>query len=82
MMELWENIIDVLNEYAGLFSLLAVIAAIVVPICIYKVNRRNELRRLKDRRAAINKYQPYDYPMEVKDRLVESECLDKEIERG
>ena len=82
MMELWQHIINALNDYAGLLSLLAVVAAIVVPICIYKRNRKNELQRLKDRRAAINKFQPYNYPMEVKDRLVNVECMDKEIERG
>lgn len=82
MMELWENMIDCLKDYAGLFSLLAVIAAIVVPICINRKNRKREIQRLKDKREAIKKYQPYDYPMDVKDRLVNVECIDKEIERG
>lgn len=82
MKDIWLHIIGFLNDYVGVLSLLAVLAAIIVPVCIYKKNRKNELQRLKDRRAAINKYQPYNYPMEVKDRLVNVECMDKEIERG
>lgn len=85
MSDIWQHIIswlNCLNNYAGLLSLGALLAAIIVPVAIYRRNRKNELLRLKDRREAINKYQPYEYPLEIKDRLVASECLDKEIERG
>lgn len=47
-MEWLKNIIDELNDYAGLLSLLAVLAAILVPWRIYRKNRKEDLQRLKD----------------------------------
>ena len=38
------SIIESLNNYAGLFSLLAVLAAIVVPIVIHKRERQDNSR--------------------------------------
>ena len=40
--------IESLNNYAGLFSLLAVLSAIVVPIVIYKKERKAEKLSMKD----------------------------------
>ena len=57
---------ECLNQFAGLFSLLAVIAAVVVPIIIYKIQRRNE------RQDAIDEYDAMmensDFPMSIEQR--------------
>ena len=57
---------DYLNQFAGLFSLLAVIAAVVVPIIIYRIQRRNE------RQDAIDEYDAMmensDFPMSIEQR--------------
>ena len=57
---------ECLNKFAGLFSLLAVIAAVVVPIIIYRIQRRNE------RQDAIDEYDAMmensDFPMSIEQR--------------
>ena len=57
---------ECLNQFAGLFSLLAVIAAVVVPIIIYRIQRRNE------RQDAIDEYDAMmensDFPMSIEQR--------------
>ena len=52
-MEEWKEILSWLNECAGLFALLAFIAAIAVPTFIYKRQRKNEMRRLQDEYEAM-----------------------------
>ena len=49
-MEWLFNFIESLNNYAGLFALLAVI----VPFFIYWLQRRNERKALKDELDAMN----------------------------
>lgn len=72
---------DCLNHYSGLFSLLAVIAAVVVPIIIYKIQRRNE------RQDAIDEYDAMiensDFPMSIEQReyFTKKSKLEKRLKR-
>jgi len=72
---------DYLNQFAGLFSLLAVIAAVVVPIIIYKIQRRNE------RQDAIDEYDAMmensDFPMSIEQReyFAKKSQLEKRLKR-
>lgn len=72
---------ECLNQFAGLFSLLAVIAAVVVPIIIYKIQRRNE------RQDAIDEYDAMmensDFPMSIEQReyFAKRSKLEKRLKR-
>lgn len=72
---------ECLNQFAGLFSLLAVIAAVVVPIIIYKIQRRNE------RQDAIDEYDAMmensDFPMSIEQReyFAKKSQLEKRLKR-
>ena len=39
---------ELLNEYSGLFSLLAVVASVIVPLWIYRKQKKEHLQDLKD----------------------------------
>ena len=76
--------LDWINQNSGLFSLLAVIASVIVPIAIFKKQRKyDELKeeRTKDEIAkrelqdaqneldAMNEHSPFPYTSEI-DRLI------------
>ena len=39
---------ELLNEYSGLFSLLAVVASVIVPFWIYRKQKKEQKQDLKD----------------------------------
>lgn len=60
---------EFLNEYSGLFSLLAVVAsivAIVVSVMIYRKQKKDHLQDLKDEYEAIEKTSMF--PMSIAER--------------
>ena len=74
-------IIHSLNEYAGLFSLLAVIAAIIVPIAIYKKGRSDERQALQDELDALEDNSRYPMPMDMKNYFTRKSMLEKRLKR-
>ena len=44
---------ETLNEYAGLFALLALIATVVVPIVLYKKQKKDERQKMQDEYDAM-----------------------------
>lgn len=44
---------ELLNEYSGLFSLLAVVASVIVPFWIYRKQKKDHLQDLKDELDAM-----------------------------
>ena len=44
---------ELLNEYSGLFSLLAVVASVIVPFWIYRKQKKDHLQDLKDELEAM-----------------------------
>ena len=70
MFEWFKEAIKSLNDYAGLFSLLAMIAAIIVPYRIYKKERNDrsnvERQAMQDELEAIE--QNSRFPMSIEAR--------------
>ena len=66
MMTWFADIIQGLNDYAGLFALLALFAAILVPIGIYKKGREDERKAMQDELDSIKDSEIF--PMSIEDR--------------
>ena len=60
-MEFIKQIIEFLNSCAGLLSLLAVLAAIIVPTIIYKKQRHSEKQDLQDELDAMNEVSRHSF---------------------
>ena len=76
-MEEWKEILLWLNECAGLFALFALVAAIIVPILIYKKQRENERQKAQEELDAIKENEIF--PMSIEDRnyFVKKRMLEK-----
>ena len=76
--------LDWINQNSGLFSLLAVLAAVIIPIVIFKKQRKydelkeertkdeiakRELQDAQDELDAMNEHSPFPYTSEI-DRLI------------
>ena len=61
-----KEFIDGLNEYAGLFSLLAVLAAVIVPILLYWLGRRDYKKTIRNKLKAAS--ENYIFPMSESER--------------
>lgn len=61
-----KEFIDGLNKYAGLFSLLAVLAAVIIPILIYYLERRDYKKTIRNKFEASN--ENYIFPMSESER--------------
>lgn len=57
---------ELLNEYSGLFSLLAVVASVIVPFWIYSKQKKEHLQDLKDKLDAMEE-NPF-FPMGLDER--------------
>lgn len=89
--------LDWINQNSGLFSLLAVLAAVIVPIVIFRKQRkydelkekrtkdeiaRRELQDAQDELNAMNEHSPFPYTSEI-DRLIRARVnyLSKRLNR-
>ena len=70
-----------LNEYAGLFSLLAVIVAIVVPIAIYRRGRRNEMQEAQNELDSINETSRFAMPTDIRNYFTRKSILEKKLRK-
>ena len=66
-----------LNAYAGLFSLLAVIAAIVVPYAIYKKGRKDERRAMQDELDAMNDMSRFPMDTDSRNYYIRKSLLER-----
>ncbi len=73
------TLMETLNNFAGLFSLLAVLAAIVVPIVLYKIERKHDRQAKQDELEAMNGTSRF--PMSNDERLwyTRKHQLEKEL---
>ena len=80
-MEEWKEILSWLNDCAGLFALLALIAAIIVPTYIYKRQRRNEREAAQEELEAMKENE--GFPMSIEDRnfYVKKRMLEQKAKR-
>lgn len=70
-----------LNNYSGLFSLLAVIAAVVVPIVIYWKQCRDERQNAIDELNAMNDVSRFPMTDSQRNYYIRKEILEKKIKK-
>ena len=84
-MEWIQNIIAELNNYAGLFSLLAVIVAILgiyVSVRISRRKREEELQQMQDELDEMERLHTVAWPTAFKDKVTRETVLKKAVKRG
>ena len=75
---------ECLNEFSGLFSLLAVVAsvaAIVVAVVIYRKQKQQQLQDLKDELEAIEECSALPMGYNEREHFVRKSCLQKKLGR-
>lgn len=80
-MELLNSILYSLNQYAGLFSLLAVLAAIIVPYRIYRKQRLDEYQSNRDELDAMNEAGRFAMTGDERERFSKRTFLEKKMKR-
>ena len=75
---------ELLNEYSGLFSLLAVVAsvvAIVVAVVIYRKQKKDHLQDLKDEYDAMEENSVFPMGLAEREHFVRKCYLQKKLGR-
>lgn len=75
---------ECLNEFSGLFSLLAVVTsvvAIVVAVVIYRKQKQQQLQDLKDELEAIEQYSALPMGHNEREHFVRKSYLQKKLGR-
>lgn len=73
---------ELLNEYSGLFSLLAVVASVIVPFGIYRKQKKEHLQDLKDELEILTRpHNPLEMDKELRERNGKIELLKKKLRR-
>lgn len=73
-----------LNEYSGLFSLLAVVAsvvAIVVSVVVYRKQKKQQLQDLLDEYEAIESNSKFPMSIAEREYFIHESCLQKKLRR-
>lgn len=70
-----------LNDYAGLLSFLAVLAAIIVPYRIYRKQRKDEIQSIKDELDAIGDVSRFPMSSSERDLYIRKFLLEKRLKR-
>lgn len=70
-----------LNDYAGLFSLFAVLAAIIVPYRIYNKQQKDELKSIKDELDSIDEINRFPMPSSERELYIRKFLLEKRLKR-
>ncbi len=75
---------EFLNEYSGLFSLLAVVTsvvAIVVSVMIYRKQKKDHLQDLQDEYEAIESNSKFPMSIAEREYFIHESCLQKKLRR-
>lgn len=75
---------EFLNEYSGLFSLLAVVASIVsivVSVIIYRKQKKDHLQDLKDEYEAIESNSKFPMSIAEREYFIHESYLQKKLRR-
>ena len=75
------DIIESLNAYAGLFSLLAIVAAIVIPFVIYNKERKAKRQAMKDELEAMQENSHFPMSYEAREYYTKKSKLEKGLKR-
>ncbi len=75
---------EFLNEYSGLFSLLAVVASIVsivVSVIIYRKQKKQQLQDLQDEYEAMESTSKFPMSIAEREYFIHESCLQKKLRR-
>ena len=72
---------EFLNEYSGLFSLLAVVASIIVPFWIYRKQKKEHLQDLKDEYDAMEENSIFPMGLDEREYYSRKNYLEKKLRR-
>ena len=74
-----KEFIDGLNEYAGLFSLLAVLAAVIIPMIVYWLERRSYKKSIRNKLEASKEHYVFPMSESEKERQRQISAWSKEL---
>lgn len=66
MSDFLKNTLDNLNNYSGVFSLLAVLASVIVPCVIYKKGNKEKRQAMQDELESMEEMS--GFPMNIQER--------------
>ena len=72
---------ECLNEYSGLFSLLAVVASIIVTFWIYRKQKKEHLQDLKDEYDAMEENSIFSMGLDEREYYGRKSYLEKKLRR-
>lgn len=72
---------ETLNQYSGLFSLLAVIAAIIVPYLIHRIEKKERKQDLKDELDALTSMNHFPMSTEQREHYAKIGSLERKLRR-
>lgn len=72
---------EFLNNYSGLFALLALLVSIIVPFWIYHMQQVEERHELQDELEMLNKHDAIKTNPELRQREARSECIKRRLRR-
>lgn len=72
---------DYLNNYSGLFSLLALLAAVFVPIAVYLWGRKDRLQDMRDELDAMQGIDKFPLSEGNRERFAKRNYLEKKVNR-
>lgn len=72
---------ELLNQYSGFFSLLAVVASVIVPFWIYRKQQVEERHELQDELEMLNKHDAIMTNQNIRQRDARKECIKRRLRR-
>ena len=81
MSEFLKNMLDNLNNYAGLFSLCAVLASIIAPCIIYKKENKAKKQAMQDELESIQEMSRFPMSMQEREFFTKKSMLEKGLKR-
>lgn len=75
------NILERLNDYSGLLALLAFLAAAIVPVVVYRKQKRDDLQAMRDELDAMNDVSQFPMTLEERNYYSKKRKLEKGLKR-
>lgn len=72
---------EFLNNYSGLFSLLAVVASVIVPFWIYRKQKKEQKQDLKDELEAMEDNSVFSMGLDEREYYSRKSYLKKKLRR-
>jgi preprotein translocase subunit YajC len=72
---------EFLNNYSGLFALLALLVSVVVPFWIYHMQQVEERHELQDELEMLNKHDAIMTNQNIRQRDARKECIKRRLRR-